>query len=173
MILILAVSNDMEKEQKSEKNKILQLKWNSEKILGILIFDIGLIMLLYSFFLASNFVIGSFIIDDAFLIRLIFLLGMILVGNYLINKGANSIVNIKITGLVLLSLGLILLILVFFMANIFVIGKYEADTSYIARFMFFFCMMGIGIFLIKKGYDLKKGVSEQTNEERINKNESS
>lgn len=135
------------------------MKWNLEKVLERIVFIFGLIMILYSFFLANNFVVGSFTIDEAFLLRLIFLISMILVGVYLIKKGATSIVNTKTTGLILLSLGLILLIFVFFIANIFIIGKYEADASYIPRLMFFFCMIGIGIFLTRKGYELKKGAS--------------
>ena len=156
-----ALSKDEEKGEIRERRerKKIEIKWNLDKVLGLVITIIGLFMLLYSFFLANNFVIGSFTIDEAFLIRFIFLICMSLIGGYLIDKGATLIENTKIIGLILLSLGLILLIFVFLIASIFVIGRYVPDLSYIVKLMFFFYMVGIGIFLTRRGYEFRRSVS--------------
>jgi len=136
----------------------MKIEWNLEKTLGRIITIIGLLMLIYSFFLANTFVIGYLIIDEAFLIRLIFLVFMILIGGYMTNKGITLTGNTKTFGLVLFFLGIGMLIFSFLMANVFVIGMYSFTLSHLIRLIFYSCMIGIGIGLIKKGHTCFKNI---------------
>lgn len=131
-----------------------KVEWSLKKITGIIIAVIGVSLLLHSFITADNLVIGEFMLDETFGIRIIFLICMIGIGVYLTEKGAILTENSKIIGIISLPVGLFMLISSFIIANIFVNREFMFSESTFIKILFFLCMIGIGGYLTGKGVTL-------------------
>jgi hypothetical protein len=122
------------------------------RIIGIILAATGLFMLCFSFIIANRFVNGEYIFDDLFFVKIIFFFCMIGIGGYLTGKGVPLTAYPKITGLILTTIGVIMLLFSFITANAFVSGEFIADGMFIIiRIIYFICMIGIGGYLIGKG----------------------
>lgn len=133
---------------------IPKVEWSIRKITGIIIAVMGVSLFLHSFITADNFVIGDFMLDETFGIRIIFLICMIGIGAYLTEKGATLTENSKIIGIMLTPVGLFTLCFSFIIANMFVNGEFMFDELSFIKILFFFCMIGIGGYLTEKGVTL-------------------
>jgi hypothetical protein len=128
------------------------------RITGLIIAIAGLILLLQSFFTAYDFVSAEIILDETFVEKFIFLICMIGIGSYLAGKGASLPGDSRIIGIILAATGLFMLCFSFIIANTFVKDEYIFDDlffeKFFVKFIFFFCMIGIGGYLTGKGVPL-------------------
>ena len=129
------------------------------KMVGIIFTPFGLFMLGFSFMIANTFVNGSFIFDESLILKIPVFICMIAIGAYLTGKGVTLIDYGKITGAVLIPMGVLMLLYSFITANEFVSGSYMADESFIIRLIFFICMIAVGGYLTTRGITeiMKKG----------------
>ena len=121
------------------------------KIIGIILTPFGLFMLCFTFVIANTFVNGEFMLDELFFIKILFFFCMIGIGGYLTGKGVTLTDSPKITGLILTPIGVFMLLFSFITANNIVGGEFITDESFIISFIFFICMIGIGLYLTGRG----------------------
>jgi len=143
---------------------IPKVEWSIRKITGIIIAVMGVSLFLHSFITADNFVIGDFMLDETFGIRIIFLICMIGIGVYLTGKGVTLTDYPKITGLILTPLGAFMLLFSFIIASGFVSGEVMADETFVVRIIYFISMIGIGGYLTGRG---ASGISKKSYNELL------
>lgn len=138
--------------------KIQDTEGIPRRITGLIIAIAGLFLLLFSFYTAHKFLCLEFILDETFVVKFIFLICMIGIGSYLAGKGASLPGDSRIIGIILAATGLFMLCFSFIIANTFVKGEYIFDDlffeKFFVKFIFFFCMIGIGGYLTGKGVPL-------------------
>jgi hypothetical protein len=146
----------VKKEEGKKKIRNTKIELSSKEITGIIIAVAGLLLLLYSYMAANHFVSGGLMIDERLGIRIIFLICMIGIGGYLMEKGASLTENPRIIGIILTPIGLFMLCFSFIIANRFVNGEFMFDEALIffIEIIFFICMIGIGSYLTGKGVSL-------------------
>jgi len=144
----------IEEKIKEETTKISDTDGIPRRITGVIIVIVGLFLLLYSFLTAYNLFNWEFTVDETFIVRIIFFVGMIGIGSYMTEKGASISEDSRIIGIILAPIGLFMLCFSFIIANTFVNGEYIFDELFFVKIVFFFCMIGIGIYLMGKGVTL-------------------
>ena len=82
-------------------------------------------MLCFSFVIANTFVNRVFIADESFFINVFFFVCMIGLDSYLTRKGVTLTGYPKITGAILTSIGVFMLLFSFITANKFVSGEFS------------------------------------------------
>jgi len=127
-----------------------ELTENSE-IVGVVLTPIGLFMLCFSFITANTLVNGEFPSESPYA-EFLFFFCMIVIGIHLTGKGAELAADYgDITGVVFISIGVLMLLFSFIRANEFVSGEFVLSETFLARIIFFGCMLVIGGYLTMKG----------------------
>lgn len=133
-------------------NKTGYIKLNPQQMTGLAIEITGLFLLLYSFITANTFFIAQVMEGPiSFTMRRAFFICMVIIGGYLTRKGAILTDTAKITEIVLTPVGFIMLGFVFMAANTSIDQEFILNESFAIQISFFFCMVGIGGYLVAKG----------------------
>jgi hypothetical protein len=138
---------------------------SKDPILGAVFTFIGLFLWIYSFYIAYNYVIGIFIIDATFGIRFIFLLIIFAIGRFLIKKSHDFLQNSKKRAYILIALGILFLILCFLLANFFLIAAYAMVPYILLVLLFYFYLVGLGMYCIIEGLREYKEIKKISSQE--------
>ena len=135
----------------------IKIRLSSGEIIGILIVVVGLLLLLYSFMIANDFLRIEFKVDEAFGIRFIFLICMLGIGGYLTGKGAMLTESLRIVSMIVALVGLFMLCFSFIIANIIAGGEFifrEETLMFPIKIFFFLYIIGISGYLTGEGVTL-------------------
>ncbi|MCX6693730.1 MAG: RDD family protein [Methanomicrobiales archaeon] len=121
-------------------------------VLGYALLIIGLYMLGYSFFAAFGLVTDPSSIDYSFLVRLVFLISAIIIGGFLVAQSTALTGSSNAPAVIKLVVGVFLLIFAFWTGRVFIeYGYYSDDPTVVVQFLFFICMVLIGVYLTQRG----------------------
>jgi hypothetical protein len=135
---------------KVDKNSI-KTYFTFEKIVGLVIFIIGLLLLAYSFESSLSLVIGVIYIDETWFVRLFYLIVITVIAGYLINQGVNLLGRSPLLSTIFLILGLASLLLILRTAQVFIETYYQLTLYIILGMSFFGVMVAIFLYVTSKG----------------------
>jgi hypothetical protein len=147
------------KENISKLNKnAFKIFFTYEKIIGLIILIVGLLLLAYSFGSSLSLVIGIIYIDETWFVRLFYLVIVTVIGGYLTNQGVNILGLSRLLSTVFLLLGLASLLIMMRTAQVFIETYYQLTLYIILGIAFFGVMVAIFLYVTSKGvsFFLKK-----------------
>ena len=120
-------------------------------VIGIIIFFIGLLMLYYVFEYSFYFILGFSDFDPSWIIRLAYLILITCIGGFLIRQAILLLGDSRVLSVIILVIGLISLIFIFWTAQLFIEMPYQLNEFTLVGLLFFGIMIAIGMFFFGKG----------------------
>lgn len=122
-----------------------------KNIVGVIVLGIGLFLLLYVFDSSISLVIGVNLLTETWFIHAFYLVILSTIGGYLVNQGIKVIGFSRILATILLCIGIILLVQLFWTAKVFIESDYQLSLFVIIGVIFYVIMVGIFLYVTSKG----------------------